>query len=65
MPWAVSEGITEIIGNPAEVTDGRVTGRCGYELLRAGEAPAAAHLPPERDSYTLFAYGDGRGAGTC
>ncbi|HUE28747.1 MAG TPA: HAD-IB family hydrolase [Solirubrobacteraceae bacterium] len=62
VPWAASEGITEIIGNPAEVSDGRVSGRLagvncyGQEKLRRLLA-----LNPERESYTLFAYGDGRG----
>ena len=62
VPWAVGEGITEVIGNPAEVSDGRVTGRLagpncyGPEKLRRLLA-----LHPERESYTLFAYGDGRG----
>jgi phosphatidylglycerophosphatase C len=61
-PWAVSEGITEVIGNPAEVSDGRVTGRLAGENCYGPEkVRRLLALNPERDSYTLFAYGDGRG----
>ena len=62
VPWAVSEGITEIIGNPAEVSDGRVTGRlAGANCYGPEKLRRLLALNPERESYTLFAYGDGRG----
>jgi HAD superfamily hydrolase (TIGR01490 family) len=62
VPWAASEGITEIIGNPAEVSDGRVTGRlAGANCYGPEKLRRLLALNPERESYTLFAYGDGRG----
>ncbi len=62
VPWAASEGITEVIGNPAEVSDGRVTGRlAGVNCYGPEKVRRLLALNPERDSYTLFAYGDGRG----
>ncbi len=62
VPWAVSEGITEIIGNSAEVSDGRVTGRlAGANCYGREKVRRLLALNPERESYTLFAYGDGRG----
>jgi len=62
VPWAVGEGITEIIGNPAEVADGRVTGRlAGANCYGAEKVRRLLALNPQRESYTLFAYGDGRG----
>jgi phosphatidylglycerophosphatase C len=62
VPWAASEGITEIIGNPAEVSDGRVTGRlAGANCYGPEKVRRLLTLHPERESYTLFAYGDGRG----
>ena len=62
VPWAVSKGITEIIGNPAEVSDGRVTGRlAGANCYGPEKLRRLLALNPERESYTLFAYGDGRG----
>ena len=62
VPWAVSEGITEIIGNHAEVSDGRVTGRlAGANCYGPEKLRRLLALNPERESYTLFAYGDGRG----
>ncbi len=61
-PWAASEGITEVIGNSAEVIDGRVTGRlAGVNCYGPEKVRRLLALNPERDSYTLFAYGDGRG----
>jgi phosphatidylglycerophosphatase C len=58
----VSEGITEIIGNPAELCDGRVTGRlAGANCYGPEKVRRLLALNPERESYTLFAYGDGRG----
>lgn len=61
-PWAVSQGIAEIIGNPAEVSDGRVTGRlAGVNCYGPEKVRRLLALHPERESYTLFAYGDGRG----
>ncbi len=62
VPWAVSEGVTEVIGNPAEVTAGRVTGRlAGVNCYGPEKVRRLLALNPERESYTLFAYGDGRG----
>ena len=62
VPWAASEGITEVIGNPAEVSDGRVTGRlAGANCYGPEKVRRLLALNPERESYTLFAYGDGRG----
>jgi len=62
VPWAVSKGITEIIGNPAEVSDGRVTGRlAGANCYGPEKLRRLLALNPQRESYTLFAYGDGRG----
>jgi phosphatidylglycerophosphatase C len=62
VPWAESAGITEIIGNPAEVSDGRVTGRlAGANCYGPEKLRRLLALNPERESYTLFAYGDGRG----
>lgn len=62
VPWAASEGITEIIGNPAEVSDGRITGRlAGVNCYGPEKVRRLLALHPERESYTLFAYGDGRG----
>lgn len=62
VPWAEAHGISEVIGNRAEVRVGRITGRLsgpncyGPEKLRRLLA-----LAPDRDAYTLFAYGDSRG----
>jgi phosphatidylglycerophosphatase C len=62
VPWAASEDIAEVIGNPAEVRDGRVTGRlAGVNCYGPEKVRRLLALYPERDSYTLFAYGDGRG----
>jgi HAD superfamily hydrolase (TIGR01490 family) len=62
VPWAVSEGITEVIGNPAEARDGTVTGRlAGANCYGPEKVRRLLALNPERESYTLFAYGDGRG----
>jgi phosphatidylglycerophosphatase C len=62
VPWAASEGITEVLGNPAEVRDGRVTGRlAGANCYGPEKVRRLLALNPERESYTLFAYGDGRG----
>jgi len=62
VPWAASEGITETIGNPAEVSDGTVTGRlAGANCYGPEKVRRLLALNPERESYTLFAYGDGRG----
>ena len=62
VPWAASEGITEVIGNPAEVSDGRVTGRlAGANCYGPEKVHRLFALHPERERYTLFAYGDGRG----
>jgi HAD superfamily hydrolase (TIGR01490 family) len=62
VPWAAGEGITEIIGNAAEVTDGRITGRlAGANCYGPEKLRRLLALNPERESYTLFAYGDGRG----
>jgi len=62
VPWAASEGITEVIGNAAEVSDGRVTGRlAGVNCYGPEKLRRLLALNPERESYTLFAYGDGRG----
>jgi HAD superfamily hydrolase (TIGR01490 family) len=61
-PWAESEGITQTIGNPAEVSDGRVTGRlAGVNCYGPEKLRRLLAVNPERESYTLFAYGDGRG----
>jgi phosphatidylglycerophosphatase C len=62
LPWAEDHAIDEVIGNHAEVSAGRVTGRLsgpncyGPEKLRR----LLARLP-DRNAYTLFAYGDSRG----
>jgi phosphatidylglycerophosphatase C len=62
VPWAASEGIKEIIGNPAEVSEGRVTGRlAGANCYGPEKVRRLLALNPDRESYTLFAYGDGRG----
>jgi len=62
VPWAASEGITEVIGNPAQVSDGKVTGRlAGANCYGPEKVRRLLALNPERESYTLFAYGDGRG----
>jgi phosphoserine phosphatase len=62
VPWAAGEGITEVIGNPAELRDGRVTGRlAGVNCYGPEKVRRLLALNPERESYTLFAYGDGRG----
>jgi phosphatidylglycerophosphatase C len=61
-PWAASEGITEVIGNPAEVRDGRVTGRlAGVNCYGPEKVRRLLALHPQRERYTLFAYGDARG----
>src|SRR6202451_1305326 len=50
VPWAVSEGITEIIGNPAEVSDGRVTGRlAGVNCYGPEKVRRLLALSPERE----------------
>ncbi len=62
VPWAFSEGITEVIGNRAEVSDGLVTGRlAGVNCYGPEKLRRLLALNPDRESYTLFAYGDGRG----
>jgi HAD superfamily hydrolase (TIGR01490 family) len=62
VPWAASEGITEVIGNAAEVTDGKVTGRlAGVNCYGPEKVRRLVAQHPQRESYTLFAYGDGRG----
>jgi HAD superfamily phosphoserine phosphatase-like hydrolase len=61
-PWAASEGVTEVLGDPAEVSAGQVTGRLsatncyGVEKLKRVLAVAG-----NRDAYSLFVYGDSRG----
>jgi HAD superfamily hydrolase (TIGR01490 family) len=62
VPWAASEGIADVIGNPAEVSDGMVTGRlAGVNCYGPEKVRRLLALNPQRESYTLFAYGDGRG----
>lgn len=62
LPWAEDHAITDVIGNRAEVSAGRVTGRLtglncyGPEKLRRLLASI-----PDRDAHTLFAYGNSRG----
>jgi len=62
VPWAAAEGITEVIGNRAEVSDGTITGRlAGANCYGSEKVRRLLELNPQRESYTLFAYGDGRG----
>lgn len=61
-PWAALQGITDVLGNRAEVVAGRVTGRLVGTNCHGPEKLArllGAH--PDRDSYVLYAYGNSRG----
>ena len=61
-PWAATEGVPDVVGNVAEVRDGRVTGRLsGPNCHGAEKLSRLLELAPERSSYTLVAYGDSRG----
>lgn len=61
-PWARREGIDEVIGNVAQVRDGRMSGRlAGVNCYGQQKVERLLRSYPERAGYTLFVYGDGRG----
>jgi phosphatidylglycerophosphatase C len=57
-PWALTQGIVDVIGNRAEVDAGRVTGRLSAaNCYGAEKLNRVIAFLPERETYTLFAYG--------
>lgn len=62
VPWATTQGISEVIGNRAEVADGKVTGRlAGINCYGSEKLRRLLSRFPNRTTYELYAYGDGRG----
>lgn len=61
-PWASKQGVTKIIATEIEVVDGKITGRFSSANCYGQEKVSRLlEAEPERDSYTLYAYGDSRG----
>ena len=61
-PWALQYGFRNVIATEAETDGGVVTGRFkGGNCYGREKARRLLELFPERDRYTLFAYGDSRG----
>lgn len=62
-PFCLSLGVNEIIGTELEVDEkGYLTGRYATPNCYGGEKVRRfLAVEPDRDSYTLFAYGDSRG----
>lgn len=62
-PWALQAGFEEVIASHLEVlADGRVTGKLsGGNCFAAEKVQRFRALFPDRDNYTLYAYGDSRG----
>ena len=61
-PWCKAHGVTNVMGTQVEIVDGKLTGRFStpncygpQKVIRLLQAE------PDRDSYTLYAYGDSRG----
>ncbi len=62
LPWAVTEGIADVIGNQVEVRAGRVTGQLnGPNCYGAEKLNRFLAVHPDRQHYTMLAYGDSRG----
>lgn len=61
-PWAVTEGVSDVIGSDLEIRDGKITGKLrGVNCYGAEKVRRLLALRPDRHSYTLIAYGDSRG----
>lgn len=61
-PWARANGVATVIGNTAEVREGRLTGRLSGPNCHGREKVTRLLAQfPERSAYTLIAYGDSRG----
>ena len=61
-PWALDHGFAQVIATEAETDGGVVTGRFNGKNCHGPEKVRRfLELFPERDRYTLFAYGDSRG----
>lgn len=61
-PWALDHGFTQVIATEVETDGGVVTGRFkGTNCKGPEKVRRFLELFPERDRYTLFAYGDSRG----
>lgn len=61
-PWALTEGVSDVIGSDIEVLDGTITGKLrGVNCYGAEKVRRLLELRPDRESYTLVAYGDSRG----
>lgn len=61
-PWALQFGFGQVIATELEMAGGAVTGRLkGPNCKGPEKVRRLLELFPERDRYTLFAYGDSRG----
>jgi HAD superfamily hydrolase (TIGR01490 family) len=61
-PWALQEGVDEVIASKAEVREGYLTGDMdGFNCYGSEKARRLLASLPERDSYELFCYGDSLG----
>jgi phosphatidylglycerophosphatase C len=61
-PWAVTEGVSNVIGSELEIRDGKITGKLrGSNCYGAEKVRRLLALRPDRHSYTLIAYGDSLG----
>jgi len=62
MPWALGNGVHEVIATEPEVVDGMLTGRFATTNCYGPEKKKRfLEKYPERSSYTLYVYGDSRG----
>jgi phosphatidylglycerophosphatase C len=61
-PWALEHGFSQVIATEVETDGGVVTGRFKGKNCRGPEKVRRfLEFFPDRDRYTLFAYGDSRG----
>jgi phosphatidylglycerophosphatase C len=61
-PWALSQGVTDVVGTRLEVTAGRLTGRIeGRNCYGAEKVARLEMVIADLHSSTVYAYGDSRG----
>lgn len=61
-PWAISFGFDKVIGTEIEVRKGKLTGRFSSKNCYGQEKVNRLQAEfPDRDIYTLYAYGDSEG----
>lgn len=61
-PWANENGISEVIGTEIQIQEGKITGKFSTKNCYGQEkVNRLKEVYPNREEYTLYAYGDSRG----